>query len=93
MENPDTVKNEKVRYVLDQGLLIREWQGNFSEETDWNILRQVVVPSVYRRHVLMLVHDHPWSGHAGITKNYNQILRYFFLASTEERCLGVLLYV
>jgi len=38
----------------------------------------VVVPTSYRSQVLGLAHDHPWSGHMGITKTYERVLRHFF---------------
>ncbi len=39
---------------------------------------QVVVPEVYRSHISYLAHDHCLSGHLGIRKNLDCVLRHFF---------------
>lgn len=65
-------------YFLDDGLLMRRWTSGVSEEMDWSETYQVVVPTSYRSQVLALAHDHPWSGHMGITKTYERVLRHFF---------------
>lgn len=36
------------------------------------------MPTTYRSQVLSLAHDHPWSGHMGITKTYDKVLEHFF---------------
>ena len=38
----------------------------------------MVVPTPLRQQVLSLAHDPAWSGHLGITKTYNRVLRNFF---------------
>ena len=51
---------------------------------------QVFAPSVYREKILNLAHDNAMSGHLGITKTYNGILRHFswprLKASVVEYC-------
>ncbi|XP_038157608.1 uncharacterized protein LOC119794223 [Cyprinodon tularosa] len=69
-------QRKKMAYVLDDGLLLRRWAGENLE--DWNATYQVVVPTPYRRQVLALAHDHPLSGHLGINKTYDKVLRHFF---------------
>jgi len=64
-------------YILIDGLLMRRWSSENPEE-DWSVVHQVVVPKDFRSQVLMLAHDHSWSGHMGVTKTYNRILRHFF---------------
>lgn len=44
----------------------------------WDLTCQIVLPTAYRQQVLCLAHDHDLSGHLGITKTYNRILRHFF---------------
>ncbi|XP_057704204.1 retrovirus-related Pol polyprotein from transposon 412 isoform X2 [Corythoichthys intestinalis] len=39
---------------------------------------QIVVPKPFRTQVLCLAHDHCMSGHLGVRKTYNRILRFFF---------------
>ena len=53
-------------------------QGLGEPNNDWGFVHQIVVPSDFRKHVLVLAHDHPWSGHLGITKTYDRILKHFF---------------
>uniref|UniRef100_A0A3B3I2A9 Gypsy retrotransposon integrase-like protein 1 n=1 Tax=Oryzias latipes TaxID=8090 RepID=A0A3B3I2A9_ORYLA len=67
----------KTAYFYNDGLLMRRWtSGNPSE--DWAVTNQVVVPTVFRPQVLMLAHDHLWSGHLGVTKTYDRVLKHFF---------------
>lgn len=44
----------------------------------WSAVYQIVMSSVYWQQVLCLAHGHHLSGHLGVTKTYNQILRHFF---------------
>lgn len=39
---------------------------------------QMVVPVKFRQHVLELAHEHLWSGHLGVTKTYNRVLKHLF---------------
>lgn len=68
---------EKSPYRLIDGILVREWFPPTQGDLEWNKVQQVVVPKRYRSHVLSLAHDGS-SGHLGIRKTYNLILRYFF---------------
>ncbi len=51
---------------------------------------QVVVPNSYREYVLRVAHDHELSGHLGIKKTYNNLLKHFFWpgmkASVTQYC-------
>ena len=47
-------------------------------ENEWSYVVQVVVPTSYRQSVLSLAHDHLWSGHLGIAKTYDRVLKHFF---------------
>lgn len=71
-------KKKKLAYFLDEGLLMRRWTSEVSEDADWSAVYQVVVPTAYRTQVLSLAHDHPWSGHLGVNKTYSRILKHFF---------------
>lgn len=74
----EEAKRKQMAYFLDNGLLMRRWTRGGSEEMDWSETYQVVVPTSHRFQVLSLAHDHPWSGHLGITKTYDRVLRHFF---------------
>ncbi|KAK0137068.1 hypothetical protein N1851_026730 [Merluccius polli] len=39
---------------------------------------QIVIPQTYRSEILKLAHDNPLSGHLGINKTFDRILRCFF---------------
>uniref|UniRef100_A0A671WFH3 Gypsy retrotransposon integrase-like protein 1 n=1 Tax=Sparus aurata TaxID=8175 RepID=A0A671WFH3_SPAAU len=66
-------------FFIDKGVLMRKWvsQPKVCDE-DWSTVYQIVVPLEYRRHVMELAHEHLWSGHLGVTKTYNRILKHFF---------------
>lgn len=75
MGSADKAKGERVSYLIDNGVLLRKWIHLLS---DLNTIFQIVVPSTYRSQVLALAHDSQWSGHLGITKTYQHILKYFY---------------
>ena len=45
---------------------------------DWGVVDQVVIPVNCQQQVLPLAHERIWSGHLGITKTYNRVLKEFF---------------
>lgn len=66
-------------YFFRDGVLMRKWRPlTASAKDDWRVLNQIVVPSPYRTDVLHLAHDNLFSGHLGINKTSNRILRHFF---------------
>ena len=70
-------------FFVESGVLMRKWVSQAGEaaddsERDWATVRQVVVPAGSRKHVLELAHEHLWSGHLGVTKTYDRILKHFF---------------
>lgn len=65
-------------YFIEDGLLMRKWQPRVVDDAECSTIYQVVVPTEYRAHVLSLAHDHVMSGHLGVTKTYNRLLRHFF---------------
>ncbi|KAJ0047442.1 hypothetical protein NL108_000158 [Boleophthalmus pectinirostris] len=68
----------RVAYILDDGLLMCHWNSEATGTEGEHVTYQVVVPTVYRAQVLSLAHDHPCSGHMGVTKTYNRVLKHFF---------------
>lgn len=67
-----------VSFVVKDGLLMRKWHKNNTTDDEWNVVYQVVVPSIFRQQVLSLVHSHLLSEHLGVTKTYNRVLQYLF---------------
>lgn len=61
---------------------MRKWVPHGGTADDLTGVRdtvyQFVVPVGWRRHVLELAHEHLWSGHLGVAKTYNRVLRHFF---------------
>ncbi len=73
----DDVFEKPVAYFYDDGLLMRK-RTPATSECEADAVYQIVVPTQFRSHVLMLAHDHSFSGHLGIIKTYYRILRHFF---------------
>lgn len=75
--------NKNQSFLVDNGLLMRKWGSRMNGaaddlDEDWGTVYQIVVPVSYRQHVLEIAHDHVWSGHLGVTKMYDRILKHFF---------------
>ncbi len=66
-----------VAYFIDDGVLMRKWSPE-NLKHDWSSVFQVVVPQSYRESILSVAHDHELSGHLGIKKTYNNLLKHFF---------------
>ncbi len=79
----EEAKRRKLAYFVENGLLMRRWCPDVKDDSEWDVVYQVVIPSCYRHHILSLAHDNDLSGHLGITKTYNRILR-LFLASSKN---------
>nr|XP_033961533.1 uncharacterized protein LOC117463411 [Pseudochaenichthys georgianus] len=74
----EEAKSKKMAYIMEDHLLMRRWISDACEESDSVAIYQVVVPTTYRSQVMSLAHDHPWSGHMGVTKTYQRVLKHFF---------------
>lgn len=57
---------------------MRKWSLTATAEADWSVVHQIVVPAPYHQHVLSVGHESQWSGHLGVTKTYQLILKHFF---------------
>ena len=64
--------DKRHEYLLVDGLLCRTFTRNDE------VLNQLVVPEVYRRYVLGLAHDTIMSGHLGVKKTSDRIMKNFF---------------
>ncbi|XP_075764387.1 uncharacterized protein LOC142819706 [Pelodiscus sinensis] len=78
---------EKFRW--ERGFLYREWlsPGTVGK---WGLQRQLVVPQRYRRKLLHLAHDIPFSGHQGIRRTRLRLLQNFYwpgmFAAVQRYC-------
>uniref|UniRef100_A0A669DG53 Gypsy retrotransposon integrase-like protein 1 n=1 Tax=Oreochromis niloticus TaxID=8128 RepID=A0A669DG53_ORENI len=83
-EVSELTNNKKAhRFYLEDGLLLRKWVSRPALQQEggdegWGVVRQIVIPRDYRSGILQLAHEHPWSGHLGITKTYDRVLQHFF---------------
>lgn len=77
----DKAKFEKVSYLVDDGVLLRKWASPFS---DWSTVFQIAVPSAYRSQILAVAHYSQWSGHLGIRKTYQHLLKYFYWSGLKS---------
>lgn len=75
---PEMAKTKEVAYYIENGLLMRRWKSRVDLENEWSYVVQIVLPTPYRQSVLSLAHDHLWSGHLGVTKTYDRVLKHFF---------------
>ena len=58
---------------------MRKWRPrDASQNEEWSLVHQIVVPQVYRRDVLSIAHDTPMAGHMGVNKTYSRVLSHFF---------------
>ena len=69
------VKNDSHCYFLLKGLLMRKWVPHGDDFVGDPVL-QIVLPSKLRETVLRRAHDD--SGHWGVRKTYNRVLKHFF---------------
>uniref|UniRef100_A0A674NL88 Gypsy retrotransposon integrase-like protein 1 n=1 Tax=Takifugu rubripes TaxID=31033 RepID=A0A674NL88_TAKRU len=66
-------------FFLKDGILMRKFTPPcVSPAEDWCVSTQIVVPRPYRSEILSLAHETPLSGHLGIRKTHDRILRNFF---------------
>ncbi len=66
-------------YFVEDGVLMRKWRpSNAAAADEWQIVKQVVVPPSYRSEILRLAHDGLFSGHLGVNKTYDRVIRHFF---------------
>ena len=66
-------------FVNSSNILMRKWRPpNVPASNEWCIVYQIVIPPIYRKDVLVLAHDTPFSGHLGIEKTYRKVLSHFY---------------
>lgn len=71
----DHVSNIARGYFIQDGMLLRKWVPHGDDFVGYPII-QVVVPTKFRMALLEVAHD--LSGHSGVRKTYDRVLRYFF---------------
>lgn len=71
------VPKARIAYFWEDGILMRKWKPLHCD-AKWQEVRQIVLPTDYRHHVLELAHENVLAGHLGVTKTFHRITRYFF---------------
>lgn len=66
--NASQQHSETPYYYIDDGVLMRSWSSP---------------PACYQGHVLFLAHENTWSGHLGVRKTYDHVLKRFFWPGME----------
>ncbi len=86
---PDTEMEDSASgYFLQNSLLVRKWVDHKGKALG-NPVFQIVVPSKFCDSVLKVAHNE--SGHSGINKTYDRVLRPFFLSFVlKGMCLLIL---
>ncbi len=65
-------------YYIDDKVFMCKWSLGLVNGADWDVTHQIVVPAAYCEQVLYLAHELPWSGHLGVNKAYDLILKNLF---------------
>ncbi|CAI9728492.1 Hypothetical predicted protein [Octopus vulgaris] len=74
-----------VCYYNQNGVLMRKWRPpDVSAEDGWKVFHQIIVPQVYREHVISLAHGIPLTGHLEVSKTCDGILAHFFLPRLHQ---------
>ncbi|CAB3998780.1 Transposon Ty3-I Gag-Pol poly [Paramuricea clavata] len=73
------ISDQAMGYFIKNDILMRKWRPpDVSVDDEWSVRYQIVIPKPYREEVLRLAHETPLSGHLGINKTYEKIIRHFY---------------
>ena len=90
----EEAKHNRVCYYIRNGILMCKWRPlTTPADQEWSVVHQIVVPEVYRSKILTIAHEHPLSGHLGVSKTYNKILQHFFGLISERMPLNTVAHV
>ena len=71
-------------YVHDE-LLMRKWRPcDVYSDKEWAVVRQIVAPTSYRKHIIELAQSLPLGGHLGVNKTYQKLLECFIGLELER---------
>ena len=75
----DEISETPVCYFLKNKILMRKWRPpDLPSDDDYAVAYQIVVPEPYRAKILSIAHETPLSGHLGIRKTTQKILKHFY---------------
>ena len=81
--DPD-LQNDKARYALDRGVLVRYWRDRNAPQIDACDSKQIVVPICLRTSLLQLAHDIPAASHLGQRKTRARLLQHYYWPQVER---------
>ena len=77
--SPQEVEHVSSGYYIKDDTLFRKWKPpDATNDEEWRIVHQIVVPTRYRADIMNMAHDTPMSGLLGIHKTYHKIMSHFF---------------
>ena len=82
-ESADLISQE-TGYLVQDGLLYRQWRSTLREQADLDPYLQIVLPVQCRTQVMALAHEQPLSGHLGPKKTRDRILANFFWPGMDK---------
>ena len=71
-------------FVKDKVLMRKYHPVTSSPEENWKTVEQIVVPSRFRDIILLRAHEDHFSGHFGIRKTMNRVLKCFYWPSVKK---------
>lgn len=75
----DEIYKFPVGYYWKEGVLMRKWRSSTVPANEsWKEIHQIVLPKCYRNEVVQVAHELPMSGHLGVRKTQDRILRHFY---------------
>lgn len=74
-------KGGRARFIEVKGLMYREFVSPQVEHGD--VFRQLVVPQVYRKHVMKIAHESSLGGHQGIKRTLDKITTNFYWSGIQ----------
>lgn len=80
-QSPHDVNNVE-RFFFKSGVLMRNWHHR-SQPTDTGH-NQIVAPAAIRRQLLYVSHDIPASGHLGVRKSLDRLIRHFWWGTIQS---------
>ncbi|XP_072180884.1 uncharacterized protein [Diadema setosum] len=71
--------SERTCYYVKGDVLMRKWMPvDSSSDEEWREVHQIVIPRVFRKHILSVSHESALGGHLGVNKTVDKILKHFF---------------
>ena len=78
-------EEESECFFIQNNILMRKYRPpRVPAEEDGEVFFQIVVPKKYQREILSIAHESPLSGHLGVTKTHQKILKHFYWPKLKQ---------